>query len=208
MRTPARPFHLNRSLARFSYWLVGTLVTSLLTLIVGVGAAAVLSKQGATEDWSRWSNVGQTFGVLGAMISSLALIVVVLGTRIQQREMQRTSAASFSMLHLEILRLGIEDSQLSKVWPEFRAGISDEENRQFLYANIIYQFQLTSLHLAKATDEEVISHMRYLLRSPIFRAYWEAAADGRSTLSPGSLEYLFARRIDDLCQEIDTAVAQ
>ncbi|MEV4350913.1 DUF6082 family protein [Actinoplanes sp. NPDC049596] len=192
---------------RFSYWLAGTLVVSVLTLVAGVGTAAILGGQGAAEDWSRWGDVGQSFGVLSAMISSLALIAVVLSTRAQNREMQRSSAASLSMLHLEIIKMSIHDAQLAEVWPEFRPGLTEVENRQFLYANIIYQFQLTSLQLAKATDEEVLLHMRYLFRSPAIREYWEASAGARSTLVPGSSEHRFANKIDKLCRDMNAAVA-
>ncbi|SNY62728.1 DUF6082 family protein [Paractinoplanes atraurantiacus] len=195
------------ALTRYSYWLAGTFVISFLTLVAGVGAAAALGRQGAAEDWRRWGDVGQTFGVLSAIISSLALIAVVLGARIQHREMQRSSAAGMSMVHLEILKMSIADPQLAAVWPEFRHGLSETENRQYLYANIIYQFQLTSLRLENATDEEVLSCMRYIFRSQAMRDYWAAAAEGRSSLVPGSFEHRFASKIDELCRDINAAVA-
>ncbi|MET8152664.1 DUF6082 family protein [Actinoplanes sp. NPDC049668] len=194
-------------MARFSYWLAATAAAALLTLLVGVGVAAVLGEQGAAADWGRWSDVGQTFGVLSSIISGLALVAVVVTARVQFRELQRSAAAELSMLHLEILKMSINDPQLAGVWPAFRPGLPEEKNRQFLYANIIYQFHWTSLKLNKATDEEVLGSMRYLFTSPIMREYWAVAERARTSLEPGSPEHTFTKKLDELCRDYETAVA-
>jgi hypothetical protein len=64
------------------------------------------------------------------------------------------------MLHLEILKMSINDPELAEVWPAFQGNPPLEQNRQFLYANIIYQFHWTSLRLNKASDEEVLAAKR------------------------------------------------
>jgi hypothetical protein len=192
---------------RFSSWVAAVAIVILLALLVGVGVAAVLGRQAAAEDWSRWSDVGQTFGVLSSIIGGLALVAVVMTARVQFRELQRSAAAELSMLHLEILKMSINDPELAEVWPEFRPDLSVESNRQFLYANIIYQFHWTSLRLNKATDEEVLGSMRYLFTSSIMRKYWAAAAQARTSLDPGSPEYAFARKLDEICRHYETVVA-
>jgi Family of unknown function (DUF6082) len=206
MANDARGSHRG-ALARFSYWLAAITAATLLTLLAGVGVAAVLGRQGATGDWSRWSDVGQTFGVLSSIISGLALVAVVVTARVQFRELQRSAAAELSMLHLEILKMSINDPQLAEVWPAFRPGLSVESNRQFLYANIIYQFHWTSLKLNKATDEEVLGSMRYLFTSHLMRKYWTAAERARGSLEPGSPEHAFAKKLDELCRDYEAAVA-
>ncbi|UQU62367.1 DUF6082 family protein [Couchioplanes caeruleus] len=193
--------------ARLSYGLATLVTATLLTLLVGVGIAAALGQQGTAGTWSRWSDVGQTFGVLSSIISGLALVAVVLTARVQFRELQRSAAAELSMLHLEILKMSINDPQLAEVWPAFSPGLSVERNRQFLYANIIYQFHWTSLRLNKATDEEALGSMRYLFTSPLMRKYWAAAARARTSLAPGSPEHAFVQRLDDLCRDYEAAVA-
>jgi hypothetical protein len=179
----------------------------MLTLLAGVGVAATLGERGAAADWSRWSDVGQTFGVLSSIISGLALVAVVGTARVQFRELQRSAAAELSMLHLEILKMSINDPQLAEVWPALRPGLSEERNRQFLYANIIYQFHWTSLRLSKATDEEVLGSMRYLFTSSIIREYWVAAERARTSLEPGSPEHTFTKKLDALCRDYEAAVA-
>lgn len=111
------------------------------------------------------------------------------------------------MLHLEILKMSINDPELAEVWPAFQPGLSVESNRQFLYANIIYQFHWTSLKLNRATDEEVLGSMRYLFTSSLMRSYWVAAERARSSLEPGSPEHAFAKKLNDLCRDYEAAVA-
>jgi Family of unknown function (DUF6082) len=187
-------------------WTLGTAGLTFLSLLAGVGLAAVLGRRGAPQDWSKWSDVGQTFGALSSIISGLALVVVVVTARIQVHEMQRSATAELSMLHLEILKLGINDEELAEVWPALLPDISPKLSRQFLYANIIYQFHWTTLRLEKATDEEVLGSMRYLFTNPLMREYWAAAERGRTSLAPGSPEQLFAKSLDDLCRDYETAV--
>jgi hypothetical protein len=46
-----------------------------------------------------------------------------------------------------------------------------------------------------------------LFTSPLMRQYWAAAERGRTSLEPGSPEQLFAKKLDDLCRDYETAVA-
>jgi hypothetical protein len=187
-------------------WVGAGLIVA-VTLGGGVGIAATLGRRGSTEDWSRWSDVGQTFGVLSSVVAVLTLAAVLVTTRVQNRELQRSSAVGLSHLHAEILKMSIDDDELAEVWPTFHPNLSRSRNRQYLYANIIYQFHLTSLKLQNASDEEVLSSMRYLFTSPIMRGYWLAAKHGRTSLEPGSAEDAFAARLDEICRDYDAAVA-
>jgi hypothetical protein len=188
------------------FWVGASLIVA-LTLGGGVGIAATLGRSGSKEDWSRWSDVGQSFGVLSSVVAVLTLAAVVVTTRIQNRELQRNSAVGLGHLHAEILKMSIEDEELAEVWPAFHPNLSASRNRQYLYANIIYQFHLTSLKLKNASDEEVVGSMRYLFTSPIMRGYWAAAQHIRTSLEPGSAEFAFAATLDDICRDYDAAVA-
>ncbi|NMO56254.1 hypothetical protein HH310_34390 [Actinoplanes sp. TBRC 11911] len=190
------------SLGRFSLW-VGLSFLVAFALAVGVGLAATLAWRGTSEDWSRWSDVGQTFGALSSIIAILSLAAVVITARIQFRELQGSVAANLSAMHLEIMRMSVDDLELADVWPAYAAGLSATQNRQYLYANIIYQFHWTSLKLNKASDEDVVASMRYLFTSPIMRGYWTAGKHIRASLNPGGPEYLFAAKLDNICAEYD-----
>src|ERR1700754_3580439 len=155
-------------LGRLSLW-VGLSLLVAFALAVGVGLAATIAWRGTSEDWSRWSDVGQTFGALRSIIAILSLVAVVITARVQFRELQGSVAANLCTMHLEILKMSIEDQELADVWPAYAPDLSATQNRQYLYANIIYQFHWTSLKLNKASDAEVLASMRYLFTSPIMR---------------------------------------
>jgi Family of unknown function (DUF6082) len=214
--------------SRIAVWSAGLVALTTVTLLAGVGVAAMLSRRGDAADWSKWSDVGQTFGVLSSIISGLALTALVVTARVQFREMQetrrelerqrlsltrnhselqRTAEANRGMLHLEILKLAIDDPRLAEVWPPFEPGLTVEQNRQYLYANIIYQSQRTWMKIVGHSDEDVLDAMRYLFTSPVIRDYWKAAARARSSLLPGTEEHLLAQKVDLLWRDYEAVAA-
>jgi uncharacterized protein DUF6082 len=195
-------------------WSFGLFLTTVVTLLAGVGVAALLARRGAAADWSKWSDVGQTFGALSSIISGLALVAVVVTARTQFRELssnhselRRTAQANHGLLHLELLKLAIENPDLARVWPSLVPNLPADIERQYFYANIIYQFHWTSLRSGDHTDEEVMASFRYLFTSQLMRDYWRAAEYARTSLSPGSDEYAFAERVDQICREYEAVVA-
>ena len=208
-------------------WCVGAGILVVVTLLAGVGIAAILARQGAPADWSRWSDVGQTFGALSSIISGLALVAVVVIARAQYREMQqnrremehhraslighhaelrKAAAANFGMLHLEILKMSIEDPELAEVWPPYEPNLPADLNRKYLYANAIYQYQFRVMMEGGYSDEQINANLRYLFTSPLMRGYWRAAAFARTTLPAGTKEWAFAQQIDEVCREFDVVV--
>lgn len=210
--------------ARIMMWTGGFIALTIVTLLAGVGIAAVLGRRGNAADWDKWSNVGQTFGVLSSIISSMALAALVITARVQFREMyethrgmekqhdllnnslselQRTADASDRKMHFEILKMAINDPKLAEVWPPFLPEITDQQNRQFLYANIIYQYQLAARKLSKNRDDELLEAMSYLFASPIMRDYWRAAERAQKSLATDSEEFRVARKVDKLWHEYE-----
>jgi hypothetical protein len=205
-------------------WCIGACILVFVTLLAGVGIAAILARQGAASDWRRWSDVGQTFGALSSIISGLALVAVVIIARAQYREMRenrremehhreslvahhlelrRTAAANLGRLHLDLLKMSIADPDLAEVWPPFEQHLPADLNRKYLYANAIYQFQFRAMLDGEYTDEQIMASLRYLFTSPTMRGYWRAAAFARTTLPAGSAEYGFAQKIDEVCREFE-----
>jgi hypothetical protein len=72
-------------------WIAGTVALTAVTLLAGVGVAELLGQRGSPDDWSKWSDVGQTFGVVSSIFSGLALVSLMVSARVQFREMQEES---------------------------------------------------------------------------------------------------------------------
>ncbi|MFI7544931.1 DUF6082 family protein [Actinoplanes sp. NPDC049599] len=208
--------------SRIASWLaiVGGVVIA--TLLAGVGVAAILARQGGSEEWRTWSDVGQTFGVLSSIISGLALLAVVITARQNRAELEhqrrflihnhaelrRTSHANLGMLHQQLVKLSIDDEELAAVWPSFDPNLTPGTNRQLLYANLIYSFHIRALQSENHTETTIIGSMRYLFSNPVMRAYWHAAESGRDQLDPESTEFAFAKRVDKICAEYEKVVAR
>jgi hypothetical protein len=194
----------------------------------GVGLAAFLASHSAATDWSKLGDVGQTFGALSSIISGLTLAAVVIAAHTQNREtreslrelgeqrrlladnrvaLMRNAAANLGMLHLEILKMGVQDDDLATVWPAFEPGIPADLNRKYLYANAIYQFQFRAVQEGDYTEEQVLSALRYLFTSPLMRAYWHASRFARTSLTVDSDEFRFAQKVDDICREFEAVAA-
>jgi hypothetical protein len=208
--------------SRIATWLaiVGGVVVA--TLLAGVGVAAILARQGGTEEWRTWSDVGQTFGVLSSIISSLALLAVVITARQNRAELERqrqflthshaelraTSHAHLGMLHQQLVNMSIEDEDLAAVWPAIDLDVPAHVNRQFRYANLIYSFQLRAMQSENYSEAAIMESLRYLFSSPVMRAYWHATESGRRQLDPEGSEFVFARRVDRICAEYEIVVAR
>jgi hypothetical protein len=219
IRMPARTA---TKVSRIASWLaiVGGVVVA--TLLAGVGVAAVLARQGGSEEWRTWSDVGQTFGVLSSIISSLALLAVVITARQNRTELEhqrqflvhnhaelrRSSHANLGMLHQQLLRMSIEDEELAAVWPALDPDASPRVNRQLLYANLIYTYHIRALESDNHSDATVLGSMRYLFANPIMRNYWHAAKSGRDQLDPQCAEAVFAQRIDKICAEYENVLSR
>jgi hypothetical protein len=208
--------------SRIASWLAIVSGVVATTLLAGVGVAAVLARQGGSDDWRMWSDVGQTFGVLSSIVSSLALLAVVITARQNRAELERqrqflidnhaefrrTSHANLGMLHQQLVKMSIDDEELAAVWPVIDVDVPANVNRQFRYANLIYSFQFRALQSDNYTEAAINESLRYLFSSPVMRAYWRATEGGRLQLDPEGIEYIFARRVDKICAEYERVVAR
>jgi hypothetical protein len=172
--------------------------------------------------------VGQSFGIVSAVASvvGLALLAVTLVAQMRElraqrseiavqretldevrKELNRSVEAELRALHSDLLKLAINDPELAEVWPPF-AGTTPEQNRQYLYINLVLQHAWLQMRLEVCTEAEMRSNLRYLLASPAIRAYWRATAPSRSSIYvAGTTEYALAEIADEICREYEAVLA-
>ena len=185
---------------------------ALLTLVIvlvsaGVAAVALVDRVEGPEVWARWSEIGDSFGVLNGVLSGMALTALVITLWIQFRELslqraelrmqrdaiehsseelRRSADAGMRMLHFELIKMSILDPALADVWPDPKAGGDGARRRQLLYANLVFQHLALSMTLAGYTDDQVRENLRYVFSSALMREYWAMSADGRRKMQvPG-----------------------
>jgi hypothetical protein len=215
-------------LAHTGKWFAATVAFTAATIVSGIGLAALLGRSGAESTWNRWSAVGETFGALGTVVSGLALMAFVVTFASQVRELKNQHAeliqqgaaldrsraelyrdveTNLRRLHMDMLKMAIDDERLAAVWPPLEPGLPHEINRQHLYANIVFQHHWLCLRISDYTEEQVEGNLRYLFTSPLMRRYWRASWNARRFLVPGTDEFLFSRMADEICQEYETVLA-
>ena len=213
---------------RTGKWIAASALVILVILLVGLGVVTSLQGLDTPNEWAERANVGDSFGVVNALVSGLALAALIVTLWLQSRELalqrtelamqrvslnesrvelHRSAEASLRMLHVDLIRMSIDDPTLAAVWPPLDPGVGHEKERQYLYANLIYQHMWLSLRISDYTDEQVQNRLRYLFTSSIMREYWRAAAKARMSLIPGTAEYIFAEAADRICGEYEDLLA-
>lgn len=204
-------------------WLVILAATTFI-LVFGVAIDLIMSATLPAKTWQNWSNIGQAFEAVAAVFAAFGFAALVITFLMQYKELQlqrqelalqrramsqtqaelhRSAEADLRRLHVELLRMAINDEGLAAVWPDPDAH-PHEVRRQFWYANLVYQHQRLAVELSDISEDSVALILRRLFRNPIMRAYWKVAAEARSAdFVPGTKEWRFAQMTDAICREYD-----
>lgn len=193
--------------------------------VVSVGMAAAVGAVLGTDTAAKLGQTGQIFEAIAAAFSGLAFVALVVTFLLQleelrlqrtelenqrqemsrtQAELHRSAEADIRNLHVELIKLGIQDKSLGDVWPDPAPSTPHEFRRQLWYANLIYQHQRLAMELGSYSDAQVRAMLQLLFRSPLMRAYWEETAEFRGqALIPQTSEWLFARIADEIVGGFD-----
>lgn len=155
-------------------------------------------------NWLQLSNIGQTYGAVSALLSSLALVGVAVSLLYQSRDNQNAREQTTRNLQFELLRMAMGDPSLMTAggapWdldiPSDSASI-----RQFLYVQIWVSFlggNFTIGELPESAVRHIAAHE--LFRSEAGRNYWAAAGKVQMENSTGRRRQFF-RILDDVYKE-------
>jgi hypothetical protein len=212
-----------RQARRLLSWTILVLAGVSVALLAGLAASGMIAGTAPDEAWAVRANVGETFGVLNAIFSGLALAAVVVTFWMQfselrsqraelalqrdslvqtQTELHRTAEAQLRQIHLDLVKMSIADPDLASVWPQVVA--SPARQRQYLYANLILQHNWLRLEITTCSQAELESTLRYLFSSPIIREYWIATKEARRRILAGdSFEHRMNVVADEVCSEYE-----
>ncbi|MEU2792509.1 DUF6082 family protein [Streptomyces sp. NPDC007100] len=123
-------------------------------------------------------------------------------------ELHRSAEAGLRRLHMDLLKMSIADPELAEVWPQFAPDLTVKENRQYLYANLIYCHSMLVHKLGMADDREMLGHLRYITNTPAFRGYWASAQAMRDEMDPASHEHHFAVLVDEALTQTNAQTPQ
>jgi hypothetical protein len=203
-------------------YLVGTLAGLAALAIVVVSCVALSGWMNHSVEtlWGggraqQLGTVGQYFDAGSAVFSGIALLLVI-GTTVMQRrelamqrdalskshwELRRSAEADLRRLHMELIKMAIDDPSLADVWADFRPGIPVERRKQYLYANLIFSHLYLNHKLQVADDAEMLGQLRVITKSQIFREYWAEAEGSRVPLTENSPERIFGLLVEQVLAE-------
>lgn len=146
-------------------------------------------------NWLELSNIGQTYGAVSALLSSLALAGVIASLLYQSRSNKNAVEQRVRTLQFDLLRMAMTDPTLMTAsgapW-DLDIPSDSSSIRQFLYVQLWVSFLSGSF----AAGDLPESALRYIASHEIFRSeagrnYWAAAGQVQTANSRGGQKRFF-----------------
>lgn len=152
-------------------------VTILLLVIVAMGLV-ILSPlalpaldNGGEVDWSRLSDIGQTYGAVSAIVAAIALIGVMVSLVIQGREMKQARKNARRGLHVELMRMAMDDPRYMEVWGPYDTDTFAAEGQQ-TYVNLVVAHWYSEYEVGEMSDTLLRATSAEVFASVPGRRYW------------------------------------
>ena len=197
----------------------------LTTTVISVGITAILSLTLDSSLGTRMGNLGQIFESVNAAFSGLAFIALVVTFRLQYDELKlqraelqnqheamdksqgalhRSAEADVRALHMQLIKMSMDDEDLAAVWPQYAGPISAVHRKQNKYANLILQHHRMVFEFNHYSAEDIKGAIQYLFTSPIMRSYWRSRMVAREVLNfTEPVESEFEQILDAVFQETE-----
>jgi hypothetical protein len=158
---------------------------------------------------NRWSMIGQAITPLSVLYAGLALFAVVFALFMQRRdllnqreelaialdEQRRGGEIALRALHVDLIKMAIDDSELAEVWPPLAPGVP--ETRKDHYCNLILNLQKVAYEASNIELDELKGALSYLMKSTDMYAFWTKARQTRVDITRGDEEEdLFTALVD------------
>lgn len=147
------------------------------------------------SDWQQYGNIGQAYGGISEIFGILALVGVVASLIYQVRDSHSSRLAAQRAVHNHLLQLSLDDPVLYECWGRMTAGVN--EDRQFVYCNMIISFWNTEYNLGYFSEPQLRMAARNIFKGEPARRYWALAGPGRTHVSNEISSRIFASIIDE-----------
>jgi hypothetical protein len=188
----------------------------MITGLVAIFGLVLLSPFALVElvhyrhNWSQLSDIGQTYGAVSALLSSLALGGVIVSLLFQARDNQNAREQTTRTLQLELIRLELNDPSLMTAGgAPWDLDIPPESTaiRAFLYVRMWVAFlggNYTIGELSETDVRHIAAHE--LFRSEAGRNYWAAIGHLQFKNSRGRRKRFFGILEEEYRKVIDSGV--
>jgi len=148
------------------------IVVLILSLLIIISPLGLISFQGLRVDWAALSEIGQAYGGVTAILSTLALCAISASLLLQHRQTSIAQVVAVRNRQLELVKLGIENPDLlSAVVP---VGQPESEIRLTAYMNLWVTQWHMGWDLGWESEQALRRYAAQLFASPIARSWWGA----------------------------------
>ena len=192
------------------------LVAGAATVAASVIVPAIFLWYADDVTLDRWSRVGEALSVVGVFFSGIAFLAIAGTLLLQQRELanqreeltlvrqeqQRNSEISLRQLHMDIVKMAINDRDLLSVWPQPTRSL--RQRKKDHYCNLILNLQKVAHETGTIELDELRGALRHLMRSRDMHSFWQRARAAHVAVTEGDdAEDLFTSEVDRAFHEAD-----
>lgn len=159
-------------------------ITLTLTIVAVLGAlgAVLLSPMalarlpvGEDADWTRLSNIGQTYGAASAVLSVLALGGVAVSLVLQHRESKAAREQNLRALHADLFKKALDEEIYLECWGPIGTSTDRTWYRQHIYLNLIVSHWQLMWELGALTEVHLRLAARGIFAGPLGLRFWGEA---------------------------------
>jgi hypothetical protein len=158
-------------------------------------------------DWSRLGNIGQTYGAASALLAVAALIGVVASLMIQSREAKAAREQALRVLHIDLLKMALDDDIYLRCWGPYSSKSDDTSRRQHIYANLIVSHWQMMYEVGSLPDDQLRAMANNFFLGPVGPTYWRDVREVRLRTTHGRRSLRFMRVLDQQYMETVAGVA-
>jgi len=177
--------------------IAGALVAGVGLVAATVAIPTLLLVRATEETLDRWAQVGQAVAVVGVFFSGVAFVGIAFALLMQQRELsnqkneldilrdeqRRSSEVSLRQLHMDIIKMAINDRDLLSVWPATAPGATRRKKDQ--YCNLILNLQKVAYETGTIERDELRGALNFLMHSRDMYSFWRRARASRLAVTEG-----------------------
>jgi hypothetical protein len=153
-----------------------TLAVVGVLLLSGLLPLAIVAASDGRVSWSDLANIGQAYGTVSALLSAFALIGVVGSLVLQRRQMQATRQYETKKMHLDLVRMAVENPLLLSV-----EGDVDPDGQVKAYANLLVSHWALAWDVRAMTGRSVRANAARLFNQQVVRDWWRDFGNSYAT---------------------------
>jgi len=200
-------------------WLLVAAILGAVVVALSIVIVVLLAHDTEPATLHSWADAGQAFGAVSAIVSTAALIALIVTFAAQQHELkgQRqelrlqaeslassrqelrcTAETGLAMHHLRLLEITFHHPELGVVWPSWSTDLPVEVNQRHLYCTTILDGIWLNQRTGRFEDRDVQAAVAYMFTNEVFREHWQITRDKRmQAAAADGPEARFFRTIDE-----------